>query len=394
MSLNNIEILRQNGGVPATLPGEDHYSGLLVFLQPHEMPQPDQGVVGFDSTRRIIQISTIEYAESLGIKPDTGTHWILKVLHYHLKEAFRINPAIKLWVGLFDAPPFFSEIKEMQNFAEGKIRQIGVYAPDQSLNSQQLVDLQGVAGDLETKDMPLSILYCPSITNTTQLSPMETIGHKNVSVLIGQAGSGIAKELFEEGGGKCVGTIGNTLGMLSKLAVHESIAWVAKCPTGIDTPAFTDGTLVKEIDIGIVDTLNDYRYIFLRTFGGLQGSFYNDSFTMDDSQSDYNSIERVRVMDKACRGIRTYLLPHLSSPLYVDPQSGKLSQGTVTFLTAVANRQLEAMEKAGELSGYVVGIDPDQKVLASQELEIVIKNVPVGVMRKIKVKIGFTTKIG
>lgn len=407
MSLNNIEILRQNGGVPATLPGEDHYSGLLVYLQPHEMPQADQGVTGFSLTNRIIQIATIEEAESLGIRSDYTQppppappvppgSWILQALHYHLKEAFRINPAIKLWVGLFDktSTGYHTDIENMQVFSEGKIRQIGVYDSDYSLQPQTLTDLQGIADSLQHADMPLSILYCPRIQGIAQLAPMATIGMKNVSVLIGQAGSGVAKDLFVSGGGKAVGTIGNALGMLSKMAVHESIAWVAKCPAGIDTPAFTDGSLLKNTPIGVVDTLNDYRYIFLRTFGGLQGSFYNDSFTMDDFQSDYNAIERVRTMDKACRGIRTYLLPHLSSPLYVDPETGKLSQGTIAFLTEVANRQLEAMEKVGELSGYLVEIDPDQKVLQNSTLEIVIKKVPVGVMRKITVKIGFTTKIG
>ena len=393
MALNNIEILRQNGGVPATLPGEDHYSGLLVYLANADLPTADSGVTGFDVTNRIIQISTIEYAESLGIKSDSEK-WILKALHYHLNEAFRINPAIMLWVGLFEKPNAnytFTEVKQMQNFAEGKIRQIGVYAPENTLTAGDLTTLQGIATNLEANDMPLSILYCPKIGSITTLQSMAAIGQKNVSILIGQAGTGIAKGLFDTGSGKCVGIIGNALGMLSKVAVHESIAWVAKCPSGIDTPAFSDGTLAKSIDIGVVNTLNDNRYIFLRTFGGLAGSFYNDSFTMDEQTSDYNAIERVRTMDKAVRGIRTYLLPHLSSPLYVDPQSGKLSQGTVAFLTVVANRQLDTMEKAGELSGYVVQIDPDQNVLASSTLEIVVKQVPVGVMRKIKVKIGFTT---
>ena len=396
MALNNIEILRQNGGVPATLPGEDHYSGLLVYLATADMPQADAGVTGFAATNRIIQISTIEYAESLGIKPDS-TKWILKALHYHLSEAFRINPAIMLWVGLFEKPAgaySFSEIKQMQNFAEGKIRQIGVYAPDSLLTAGDLTTLQGIATNLEANDMPLSILYAPKIGNITAIQAMAAIGQKNVSVLIGQSGNGVAKTLFDGGTGASVGIVGNALGMLSKMAVHESIAWVAKCPSGIDTPAFADGTLLKTIDIGVVNTLDDKRFIFLRTFGGLVGSFYNDSHTMDEQTSDYNAIERVRTMDKAARGIRTYLLPHLSSPLYVDPQSGKLDQGTVAFLTAVANRQLEAMEKARELSGFVVQIDPDQNVLASSTMEIVVKQVPVGVMRKIRVKIGFTTKLG
>ncbi|MCL2291225.1 MAG: DUF2586 domain-containing protein [Bacteroidetes bacterium] len=395
MSLNNITIIRQNGGVPATLPGEDHYSGLLVYLAAADMPQADAGVTGFGETNRIVQISTIEYAESLGIKPDSEK-WILKALHYHLSEAFRINPAIMLWVGLFDKPTGnydFVEIKQMQNYAEGKIRQIGVYAPENLLKADDLTTLQGNATNLEANDMPLSCLYCAKVGNIAILQSMAGIGQKNVSVLIGQAGSGVAKDLFDAGNGKCVGIVGNALGMLSKMAVHESIAWVAKCPTGVNLPAFADGTLLKSIDIGIVNTLNDKRFIFLRTFGGLQGSFYNDSHTMDEQTSDYNAIERVRTMDKACRGARTHLLPHLSSPLYVDPQSGKVDQGTVAFLTSVANRQLEAMEKAGELSGYVVEIDPNQNVLVSSELEFVMKNVPVGVLRKMRIKIGYTTKL-
>jgi predicted RNA-binding Zn-ribbon protein involved in translation (DUF1610 family) len=456
MALNNIEILRQNGGIPATLPGEDHYSGLLVYLDNTDLPEADEDLLTMKCTfcqktityskratttecpscekivtciqatenkpkkgfsedeggKRIIQISTIEYAESLGIRPDPA-NWIVSALHYHLSEAFRINPAIMLWVGLYDKPGFdttgnanpytFEEIKTMQDFAEGKIRQIGVYTPDNDLKSGDVKTLQGIATNLESNDMPLSILYCPKISDIDTLKgsggDMRDFERKNVSVLIGQEGSDIALDLsmdeFETTNSrKCVGLIGNALGMVSKVAVHESIAWVAKCPSGISTPAFADGKLVKETPKGTLDLLCEKQYIFLRTFGGLQGSFYNDSFTVDNEQSDYKFIERVRTMDKACRGIRTYLLPHLSSPLYVDPQSGKLSQGTVAFLTSVANRQLEAMEKAGELSGYVVEVDPDQIVLSTQEVEFVIKQVPVGVMRKIRIKIGFTTKLG
>jgi hypothetical protein len=393
--MNDVKIIRQNGGIPASLPGEDHYSGLLAYLSATEMPVADTDVEGFSATKRIIQISTIEYAESLGIKPDS-TQWILKALHYHLSETFRINPAIMLWVGLFTKPTGnydFAEIKTMQNFAEGKIRQIGVYAPELALSADSLTALQGIATNLEANDMPLSILYCSKIANISGLTSMASIGLKNVSVLIGQSGSGVADDLFKTGTGKCVGTIGNTLGMVSKMAVHESIAWVSKCPTGISTAAFADGTLVKSVDIGDVNTLNDKRYIFLRTYSGLAGSFYNDSFTMDEQTSDYNAIERTRTMDKAVRGIRTYLLPHLSSPLYVDPSSGKLAPDTVKFLEVTAGRALEDMEKAGELSGYAVEIDPAQNVLASSQVEIQIKKVPVGVMRKVLVKIGYTTQI-
>ena len=51
------------------------------------------------------------------------------------------------------------------------------------------------------------------------------------------------------------------------------------------------------------------------------------------------------------------------------------------------------MEKAGELSGYQAKIDPEQDVLSTSTVEVVIKNVPVGVIRRMRVKIGYVKKI-
>ena len=119
----------------------------------------------------------------------------------------------------------------------------------------------------------------------------------------------------------------------------------------------------------------------------------NDSHTMDSPVSDYSKIELVRTMDKAVRGIRTYLLPELGSPLYVDPESGKLSAATVKHLELTANRPLEDMAKAGELSGFSVEIDADQNVLASSTVEFVVKNVAVGVFRKGSIKIGYALNV-
>ena len=131
----------------------------------------------------------------------------------------------------------------------------------------------------------------------------------------------------------------------------------------------------------------------MRIHVGDADNYFNDSHTLDVLTSDYAYIENNRTIDKAIRGIRRNLLPYLSSPLDVDASTGKLDNGTVKFLEATAGDALTDMEKAGELSGYSVGIDADQNVLATSEVEIVIKNVPKGVMRKVKVKIGFTTNI-
>ena len=61
---------------------------------------------------------------------------------------------------------------------------------------------------------------------------------------------------------------------------------------------------------------------------------------------------------------------------------------TVAHLETVANQALEAMERAGELSGYKVEIDPAQDVASTSLVEFVIKNVAVPVMRHVRIKSG------
>lgn len=183
------------------------------------------------------------------------------------------------------------------------------------------------------------------------------------------------------------------LGLLSAAAVHQSISWVKQFPTGISVPAFGDGTLLRNLDNALIEQLDAARYLFLVTHVGQAGSYVNDSHTMDSATSDYAMIESVRTMDKAVRGIRTYLLPELGGNVYIDPDTGKMQPYSVTHLETTANKALEDMEKAGELSGYKVEIDPEQDVLSTSTVEIVIKQVAVGVMRKIKVKIGFAKSV-
>ena len=145
--------------------------------------------------------------------------------------------------------------------------------------------------------------------------------------------------------------------------------------------------------LALIEQLDKARYMFLVTHIGQAGSYVNDSHTMDAETSDYAMIESVRTMDKAVRGIRTYLTPELGGNVYVDASTGKMQAFSVAHLETTANKALEDMEKAGELSGYKVEIDPEQDVLSTSEVEIVIKQVAVGVMRKIKVKMGFAKSV-
>lgn len=390
--MQSVKIERTNGNIPRSLAGEDHISGLLFYSS--KLPS------GFAETDRIKAISSIETAEKLGITSDADADWDIRVLYYQLRSIFNRNPAISLYVGIYkpNGTPTFSEIKTMQNYTGGKLRQIGVWDGATALNAANLIALQAIRTTLEAQDKPLSIGYAPKIAAVSGL-PTDLAGanKSGVSVIIGQDGAGTAADLYKDAENatakSSVTAIGEWLGIVSAAAVHESIAWVEKFPTGIALPAFGDGTLLRDLDTAVIESLDAARYIFFVEYSGLAGAYFNDSHTMDDATSDYAYIESVRTMDKACRNVRTYVLPKLGRPMKVDASTGKLEAYVVEDLQLTAGKALEDMEKAGELSGYVVEIDPDQNILSTSCVEMVIKQVGVGVMRKLNIKIGYTTSV-
>lgn len=386
----SLTIVRQNGNVPKSQNGQDHVSGFVAYLLEADIPAAFKA-------EPVQAVSTIDKAEELGITAD-ATAWSVKMLHYQLEEVFRINPSITLYVGLFSKPESmtFQELKTVQNYAEGAIRQMAIWNGDTAPTADNIVKLEAVADSLDTENAPLSTLYAPLVSNYKNLPNNLATNNPRVSVVIAQAGSGTGAELYKSKDNKTkatVSAIGVALGTLSKAAVHQCIAWVKNFPSGISMPALGDGTLVRTIDKGELEKLDANRYLFLNNVVGVAGSYWNDSHTMDSPTSDYAAIESVRTMDKAVRGIRTYLTPELGGNVYIDPDTGKLQSYTVSHLETTANIPLEEMEKAGELSGYKAEIDAEQDVLSTSTIEVTIKNVPVGVVRKFKVKIGFVKSL-
>lgn len=386
----SLTIVRQNGNVPKSQNGQDHVSGFVAYLLEADIPAAFKA-------EPVQAVSTIDKAEELGITAD-ATAWSVKMLHYQLEEVFRINPSITLYVGLFSKPEnmTFQELKTVQNYAEGAIRQMAIWNGDTAPTADNIVKLESVADSLDTENAPLSTLYAPLVSNYKNLPNNLATNNPRVSVVIAQAGSGTGAELYKSKDNKTkatVSAIGVALGTLSKAAVHQCIAWVKNFPSGISMPALGDGTLVRTIDKGELEKLDTNRYLFLNNVVGVAGSYWNDSHTMDSPTSDYAAIESVRTMDKAVRGIRTYLTPELGGNVYIDPDTGKLQSYTVSHLETTANIPLEEMEKAGELSGYKAEIDAEQDVLSTSTIEVTIKNVPVGVVRKFKVKIGFVKSL-
>jgi hypothetical protein len=407
MALNDIKFEKQNGGMGRTSANDDVNSGLIMSMNGKMGAAALSAFDVVGEGDNALYIATLAYYEQLelqyGISREdppadgsgSGDLYSGNAVDYHAAEFFRMSPTGKLWLAVrLTGEVTGDDIKKLQYYANGALRQAGVFTATLANIADYQKACAGVG--LEREHQPLSVVVAPA-KGTLELSDFTSANHVlkdrcNVSVLVScDLAPAVIADLGESHFAY-YGCIGNCLGAVSKAAVNESIAWVRKFPLGLNVPGFITGELLKEVSATEQNLINDNQYIFVRTHVGDAGNYYNDSFTLDVATSDYAFIENVRTMDKATRGIRTNLLPRLNAPLYVDASSGKLRADTVKSLENTASRALEDMEKAGELSGYAAEIDPGQNILAASQLEIQVKNVAVGVMRKVLVKIGYTTQ--
>ncbi len=328
-----------------------------------------------------------------------GVDAFFDVIHYHISEFFRINPGGALWVMMADVPTTytFEEVAILQNSANGDLRQIGVLVHTTSLDTNHILSLQSVAEQLEQEHKPVSLILAPNIKNISDLSTLPDLhGYEanKVSVVIGQDGSGKGGKLFSLRP-YSITALGALLGTVSKSKVSEDIGWVAKYKASdveLDVATIANGQIVSNIPVNLLNLLDEKGYVFLRKHIGLTGSYWNFGWTADEITSDYNTIERNRTIDKAIRGVRTYILPALNGPVKVDSDTGKLDITFIKYLESEAGKALLQMQKDGEISGYSVFIDPEQNVLSTNRVDIVFKIVPVGIAKEIVAKIGYSLK--
>ena len=406
--MNKLTITRENGNIGRTAPGEDHVSGLLFIL-----PSADTQFIKKAADRNAtFAIGPDTLKDEERFENDAAPFY--EIVNYHVDEAFRANPAISLYLRMVlltttDTSTVGTQIQTMQRDCGGRLRQIAVIDclnnVETSVNPLIMSQMQRAIEACDTElNAPLSVLYSPIKGATSsdgqsvsQFPPNRTsdavIACEGVSVLIGaDLGDERSRAIFGTFG-SYPGIGGLALGLLSAAGVHESIGWVKKFPTGITTPGFVTGEAYTALNNALIEELDAAGYIFPVTYPGVAGVYLNDSHVMTAPTDDYAHIENVRTMDKAVRGIRAALTPELGGNIYIDASTGKMQPYTVEHLKTVAGRTLENMEKAGELSGYAVEIDPEQNVLATSTVDIKIKKVDVGVMRNIRLSIGNVTAL-
>jgi hypothetical protein len=328
------------------------------------------------------------------------------VWHYHISEYFRIQPKGNLYVGFFAVPTTydFADVATMQNFATGKLRQIGVYKDAAAFASADLTALHNACNAQVALHKELIGLYgadIAAVTDLTTLSDLSTLSAYLAHPRIGQDGGALGAFLYATVG-KSITDLGAALGAVALAKVSEDIAWVEKFNmsngTELDIPAIANGALVRDQTEGLLGSIQDKAYGFIRTFVGTSGSYNNESRTAIAITSDYAYIENNRTIQKATRGVYSSMLPALNSPITLNAD-GTLSDVSIAYFENLAEKNLFQMQRDGEISGtpekpgFSVAINASQNVLSTGKLVVAISIIPIGVARNITVNIGFNVSI-
>jgi hypothetical protein len=324
------------------------------------------------------------------------------VWHYHIGEYFRLQPQGNIYVGIFAVPsPYtFTEITTVQAFSGGKIRQIGIYKDSAAFASGDITAIHNVCAANAVAHKELIALYGADISGTADISTLadlSTLTANYCTAVISQDGGAIGAQLYYSTA-KSVTTLGAALGAVARAKVSHSIAWIAQFNisngTECDVLAFANGVLFSHSSItdSLLSLLQDERYLFLRKFVGIAGSYFNENPTSVALSSDYAYITDNRTMQKATRGIYASVLPALNSPITLN-SNGTLSDEAVAYFEGLAEGPLFEMVRNGELSGFNVTVNTQQNVLTTGILVINVTLVQIATGRNIVVNIGYNVTV-
>lgn len=162
-------------------------------------------------------------------------------------------------------------------------------------------------------------------------------------------------------------------GRVAAIAEHRSPAEVA-------LGALPQMQALAPAGITVTDlaTLNEAQLVTAQTILGLAGYYLNEGWVHAPADSDYQTVELRRIMDKAARLVRRAALRY-------DHAEGT-PEGIAALeaqLTAPLNNEMAGQIQAGRV------VIPEQDVLATQQLVAKIRITPIPIMREIELDIGF-----
>lgn len=189
--------------------------------------------------------------------------------------------------------------------------------------------------------------------------------------------------------GKKMADVGTLLGCVALQAVNRNVGEVETMNlTNTTKSKWLKAALSNHVSItdfeSHLEGLDAKGYVFVLKYTGYAGHFWNDDHTCtpvvvdENGNMNENSISLGRTHDKACRVLRTSLLPKVKSTQPVDGATGKMPQAIITYFEEIGNTAFDTKMK-GEVSFSRTIIDPNSNLLvAPKQLNCSFEIVPTG----------------
>lgn len=186
--------------------------------------------------------------------------------------------------------------------------------------------------------------------------------------------------------------MGTFAGRVAASAVQMNIGRVLSGPL-YPTQMYLGSALVDD-SMDDIETIYGKGYITPRVYVGRTGYFFTDDSMACDPTDDYAHLTARRTIDKAARIAYDTLLDYVLGEIEIN-EDGTMQQPVLkNWQAAVEDAVNSQMTAGGELSatdgsGCSCFIDPDQNVLSTSTVNIVLRVRPFGYARFINVQIGF-----
>lgn len=177
------------------------------------------------------------------------------------------------------------------------------------------------------------------------------------------------------------GMLGLIVGMTVRRKVHEP-------PDAVRFDAIPGVTKILPDDLNDahIERLKNVGYITIRKIPGLKGIYITSAVLMSTAGSDYEHIERIRVMNKACRLVHKQQTAFINDTVAIGTDGSPI--GLNLFRTH-SQAALDQMAIDGEISSGEVIIPPGQNLLATKKIRTKIRIVPLGKMEIIETEIAY-----
>lgn len=151
----------------------------------------------------------------------------------------------------------------------------------------------------------------------------------------------------------------------------------------------TTGVAIEKYVNSQITALSDAAVMTLRYHVGIGGAYITDDPTFAASTSDFSSLARGRVIDKAIRLTYATYVNELNDTVDLT-DDGKLKPVQIGHLRSIIETTLrESMTAQGNITAATCYVNPSQNVLSTDRVEIQLSIRPRGYKKFIVVKLGF-----